>query len=289
MFSRTSRQRLARGDWCGVCLEASYIPYMKSSPLFFLIALGAACAGVANAATITQWNFNSKVPDATVTTGVTTPSIGSGTASAIGSTTATFATGSTADTGGGTDNSGWNVSTYPAASASSGTAGVQFAVSTVGYTNITFTFDFRQSGTASRFFQLQVSSNGTTFANVSGGTASFGTAPTPNTATSFSSAGLYSNNSGSGSQQFVPSVSYTFAAGSSIENNANTVFRWVSVFDPANNTSYTGSNSTYNTSGTTRFDLVTVTGTAIPEPSTFAAILGGVALVGVAARRRRSV
>lgn len=41
---------------------------------------------------------------------------------------------------------------------------------------------------------------------------------------------------------------------------------------------------------TTPYDLTTLPSTvAIPEPSTFAAILGGLALVGVAARRRRSV
>lgn len=67
--------------------------------------------------TVAQWNFNSTPPDANTGTGVTTPSTGSGTASLVGGTTATFASG---DAGTGStdpatgDDSGWNVTAFPA-------------------------------------------------------------------------------------------------------------------------------------------------------------------------------
>ncbi|HEX4341784.1 MAG TPA: immunoglobulin domain-containing protein, partial [Verrucomicrobiae bacterium] len=64
---------------------------------------------------IAQWNFNSVPPDGSATTGTTTPSAGTGTAALFGGTTASFATGDTTfDPAGGTDNSGWNTTGYPA-------------------------------------------------------------------------------------------------------------------------------------------------------------------------------
>lgn len=93
---------------------------------------------------ITQWDFEGDV---------LTPSVGSGTATNIGATTYTFATGN----GGGR---GWNTTTYPAQGTGSGTAGVEFMVSTDGYQNITISWDHRASGTGSRWAQLQYTLNG---------------------------------------------------------------------------------------------------------------------------------
>ena len=221
---------------------------------------------------ITQFNFNSLVPDNNVGTGTLTPSTGTGTASTVGGATSTFATGSPGDTP--TDNSGFNISTFAAQGANSGTTGAQFNISTVGFSGpIQISLDFRQSATASRYFQLQLSSDGVNFMNASGGIASIlGPMNPPNSMTSFSDSGLYSNNSGSGSQTFVQGLTYTLAAGSIYENNANFAFRLVAVFDPNNNMSYTASNtgSTYSANGTARFDLVTVS--VVPEPSTYALI-----------------
>jgi len=62
--------------------------------------------GQANAAIIAGWDFNSTTPDATTTTGTTSPSIGAGTITLVGGTTANpFASGSLADTSTTTDNS----------------------------------------------------------------------------------------------------------------------------------------------------------------------------------------
>src|SRR5688572_11538299 len=89
-----------------------------------------ALASNAIADTIAQWNFNSTPPDANVGTGTITPSTGVGTASLIGAATATFATGSTSDSAGAGDNSGWNTANYPAQGSNNKMAGIQFSVST---------------------------------------------------------------------------------------------------------------------------------------------------------------
>ena len=208
-----------------------------------LFCLLAVFASSAHAVLITQWNFNSTTPDANVGTGVTTPSTGSGTATLVGGVTSTFATGSPGDAGGGTDNSGLNVTSFPAQGTNSGIAGTQYAASTVGYINISLTFDFRQSGTVSRYFQLLVSADGTTFAAPSGVATIAGTIGSGNTGTSFSNSGLYSNNPGGGSQNFVQGLTFTFAAGSSFENDPNFKFKLVAVFDPASGSQYIAANA----------------------------------------------
>src|SRR4051794_20751718 len=113
------------------------------------VALAAALfAGTtAQGQVIAQWNFNSTTNDATVGTGTTTPAVGTGTATNIGGTTATFVSGSPGDPNT-TDNSGWNLTSFPVQGTGSGTAGAQFAVSTAGQTGqVQIQMDFRQSGT----------------------------------------------------------------------------------------------------------------------------------------------
>jgi hypothetical protein len=253
-----------------------------------LVAL-AGFAISANAQLITRWNFNSTTPDAAVGTGTTTPSTGTGPISLGGGATSTFATGSPGDTGGGSDNSGLNLTAWAAQATGNLTRGLQFATSTAGYSDIVVSLDFRNSATVSRFFQLQVSTDGTTFNNVSGGTTSFG-AVNSNTGTSFSTGGLYINTTASGSQTFVQSISYTFPSGSAVENNPNAAFRWLATFDPSAGgnyvSSFAGTTSAYSPNGTGRFDMVSISGTAVPEPSEYAA-MAGAGLVGFAIWRRR--
>jgi Metal-dependent hydrolase len=192
---------------------------------------------------IAQWNFNSVSADANVGTGSTSPSIGSGTAALIGGTTATFATGSSGDpASAGSDNSGWNTTSYPAATANNKTAGVQFNVSTVGKQNIVISWDERVSNTGSKYVRLQYTTNGTTFSD-------FPTATAINAATVFES----KTNNLSGMV--------------GVNNNPNFAFRIVAEFEStaANtaNANYVGAAGTYGTSGTVRFDMVTVIGTTI--------------------------
>ena len=110
---------------------------------------------------LAQWNFNSVPPDATLATGTNIVSTGSGTASLIGGTTATYATGSATDPdSAGNDNSGWNTASYAPQGTNNKTSGVQFNVSTLGYERIVITWDHRNSPTSSRYVRLQYSTNG---------------------------------------------------------------------------------------------------------------------------------
>jgi len=259
---------------------------MKSKILLAALIAGSAIVAT-HAQTISLWNFNSLTPDTNTATGTLLPATGSGTVSLVGGVTSTFAAGSPGDpASSGTDNSGLNLTTWAAQGTGSGTRGLQVAASTAGFSDITISLDFRQSGTVSRYFQLQASSDGINFNNVSGGTTSFGTVGLGNTGTTFGSNGLYSNNPGGGSQTFVQSISYSFGSGSSYENNPNFAFRWVAVFEPVGGTNYisanAGTTAAYAATGTGRFDQVTVSGTVIPvpEPSTLA--LTGLGFVGLA-------
>jgi len=211
---------------------------------------------------IAQWNFNSVSADTNVGTGVTSPSIGSGTAALIGGTTATFATGSAGDpASSGSDNSAWNTTAYPAATANNKTSGVQFNVSTVGKQNLVVSWDERVSNTGSKYVRLQYTTNGTTFFD-------FPTATAVNAATVFESK---TNN---------------LSAFVGVNNNPNFAFRIMAEFESsaANtvNTNYVGAAGTYGTSGTIRFDMVTVIGTTISasNPPPAAATLSSPALSG---------
>src|SRR5439155_14678078 len=131
--------------------------------LLWLALLSSACADV-----IVQWNFNSVPPDSSMSTGTNRPSVGIGTASLVGGTTATYAAGSTNDPATSTDDSGWNTAHYVGQGTSNKTAGVQFSVSTLGYSNIVVRWDHRVSSTASKYFRLKYSTDGANFTDYSG-------------------------------------------------------------------------------------------------------------------------
>jgi len=196
---------------------------------------------------ITQWTFEGDV---------ITPSTGSGTASLIGGTTATFATGN----GGGR---GWNTTTYPAQSTNSGTAGTQYLASTAGYSNIIVSWDHRSSSTGSRWAQLQYTTDGTNW-NV-----------------------MDNNDGGLSPDSFYYPFSFDLSTIPAANDNPNFGIRIVSIFSPLafnqNATLSYGANEAYmrasadakyppdagvgtgnyGTSGTWRFDNVTISGTEI--------------------------
>ena len=229
---------------------------MKSLSSLLISSVVVAISGTASAAVVTQWTFNSSNAALTLT-----PYIGIGTASYVGGTAANgtgIASGWVDDTTAVSPvvNNRWTMTTFPAATAASGTAGAQFAVSTVGYENVTLSFGLRNSNTSSKYAQLQYSTNGTDFTN-------FGDVIT-------------------GTGDVWTSVSRDLSSLTTTDNNSTFAFRVVSVFAPGTS-AYAAAGTTYAVTGTYGFDLVTVNGTAIPSP-------GAVALLGFAglvARRRR--
>src|ERR1051325_1758684 len=208
---------------------------LLTGPIFFLAF---ACAG---AATIAQWNFNSPVPDGTVSTGTNAPSAGSGTATLVGGATATFVTGDTThDPAGSSDNSGWNTTHYPAATAANKSAGVRFDLSTTGYTNITLNWYQQNSPSASRYLRFQYTLDGSTF--IEGDViAVYGSGVFTNQSVNFSGIAGAGNNSAFGFRLVAEFESSATGSGAS-------------AYVPTDGTSYA-------TTGTIRYDMVTISGT----------------------------
>src|SRR2546426_3722553 len=172
------------------------------SLLLWVTPISPACADL-----ITQWTFDSVPPDSSTSTGTNRPSFGNGTTSLIGGVTAKWAAGSTNDPASSTDDSAWNTSHYPGQGIGNKTAGVQFNVSTLGYSNIVIRWDQRVSDTASKYYRLQYSADGTTFTDF--------TSPV----TLLSSGGTFEPETNS------------LAAILGVNNNANFAFRVVSEFE----------------------------------------------------------
>jgi hypothetical protein len=235
---------------------------MNSKLLLAAFALSAVSAG-AQANVLTQWNFNSIAPDNATGTGSTVPSIGSGSASLVGGVTGSFASG-TANGGSSdpalSDNSGWQTTTYAAQGAGDKTRGVQFNVSTLGYQNISISYDLRHSNTSSRYEQVQYSLDGNSFIDST----------------------VFDGNSG---DTWFNNRMIDFSAIPGVSDNANFAFRILATFAPDSST-YLPSNGTssYGTAGTWRFDMVTVTGSPVPVPA--AVWLMGSALFGLIGFRR---
>lgn len=260
---------------------------MSVSRLLAAAAAMALVAGTASADIVTQWNFNGT--SATTVAGgnsAPTPALGSGTASLIGGTTGSFSSG--VANGGSTDpvttspaNFGWQTTGYPAASAANESAGIQFLVSTVGFEDIIISWDQRHSNTASRFWAFLYTTDGGTNWNrlsLDATNASFGTTA----GAAFGAAGTLAGPAG---DTWFNNRSVNLSSLLAADNNASFGFRIVSSFDGG--ASYTASSSTgtYAGTGTSRFDMVTISGTQVPTPGAASLLaLGGL----VAARRRRN-
>jgi hypothetical protein len=219
----------------------------------------------AQAATLTQWNFNGSG----LSTTSPATSTGVGTASLIGGTTASFANGN-AD-GGSTDplvtgDQGWNVTTFPAQGTGDKTAGVQFNVSTLGFQNIIISFDQRHSNSAAKDVIFQYTTNGSIFTDFANFSATAGD-------TWFN----------------IRTVDLSSIAG--VNDNANFGFRIVAAFAPSTST-YVQSDSVapitaYGSGGTNRFDMVTVSADPVPEPTTIATGLLAVGAGRMIQRKRQ--
>ena len=200
------------------------------------------------AALVARWDFNSPTPDGSTATGTLVPAAGRGTASALGGITNLFSAGDTAhDPVGSTDNSGWQTDHYPNATNANRSAGVQFAVDTSGYENLSLSWYERHSSTASRYTRLQYTLDGSTWLDAD--------------SMSLEVDSVFTNRT----------VDLSAVGGAA--NNPSFAFRLVTEFE---STAIGGTNayvatktgSTYGTSGTIRFDLVSVSGTPIPGANT---------------------
>jgi hypothetical protein len=210
------------------------------------VSAALALATAANANIISFWDFNDELM---------TPTTGAGSLTTIGGVSTSWVLGSPNDPA--ATNRALNTSAYPAQGTGSGTAGIQFNVSTVGYTDIQVSFEHRHSNTGSRWLQFQYSTDGVSFLD-------FGS-PLETDGTTW----------------YLRPFDLTGIA--AIENNPDAAFRVVSVFAPGD-VNYAAANvgSNYGVSGTVRFDLITVTG--IPAPGSLALLAAGGLLAG---RRRR--
>jgi MYXO-CTERM domain-containing protein len=212
------------------------------------VAFAAALGSSALADVITQWNFESQTFNA---------STGTGLASLVGGTTSTFATGFA-----GAGTFALNTSTYAAQGTGDRTRGVQFTGSTAGYDSITLTWNERHSNTSANTVAVFASTDGTNWTEVQ--VFTFTPAAT-----------------GTGDTWFQRSVSLSAA----YANAANFGFRVLAAFNPGSSGYLASrSTSTYATSGTLRFDDVTISGNVVPAPGA-AALVG---LAGLIARRRRA-
>jgi hypothetical protein len=222
------------------------------SRCFLLSLVVVFCGDVARGEIITQWNFNTITPGNIATA---LPSTGSGSISLIGGTT-TPTSGSTgtgsSDTA--SPNLAFQTTTYAAQGTGDLSRGVQYGVSTVGFQDIRVTWDQRHSNTSSRFWALLYTTDGSTwntFSATGAGTDS----------------GLYAGVTG---DTWFNQRTADLSGIAGVNDNPNFGIRIVASFAPGLS-SYTASSptGTYATSGTARFDMVTISGSisAIPEPS----------------------
>lgn len=229
---------------------------MKISASLLIATVGLAPA-FALAAPIVRWDFNTDDGDGT--TGTTLPSLGSGALSLVGGTLDgfTFGTGS-GDPAPSPLNSAWTVRNLPPQGTLSGTAGLQGATSTVGMGDLTVSWVAKNQPSANKWFSLQ-------YRTISG--ESF---------TEAAAFGIPASNA------WTP---YSFAiADPAAANNPDFAFRIVATFAPGT-TAYAATEAGYNRDFGTDYDLLTVSGTPVPEPASFAALAFGA--LALARRKRR--
>jgi len=244
--------------------------------------VAALLAGPATAATITQWNFNVNQAG---TNNSPLPSSGLGTAVMVGMTgnnpNGDFPA-ATGSSDAALPNLGWRVRGNTANGWSGTTSllsGAQFNASTTGYTNIGISMDVFATDGSPRYAQLQLTTDGSNF-------TSFGPLLDFNTS----------------NDNWANGISYDFSAVAGASDNPNFGFKLVSAFSPVEFTNANGlqaANTAFQRAdaedgvytggaGNYRFDMVTISGTVVPEPSTCVLIVCGFGLVAAAKRRRNA-
>jgi hypothetical protein len=258
--------------------------------------------------TIADWTFET---NAIAVNNSPSPTTGSGTASALGmgiyptpndgTNTDDVLQGVTGDTGanGVADLSQiWRIRAQgsPAANGWSslapiGTQGAQFTVSTLGYSNVTVSFDWYATTQGEANMQLQYTADGSTWNNVKPtlGGSDAGLVLSNNTTSANTVNGWFvsdsiSNGVAGAGQDWFTGLTATITDPSAA-NDTNFAIRIVNASTGADDVSTKGT-ALNNNSGNWRLDNVDITGlAAVPEPSTVAMV--GLGLVGMLAFRRR--
>jgi hypothetical protein len=269
-----------------------------------------------HAQVISQWTFEN---DSVATNPTPAPSTGSGTAQSLGMTN-TYTVGGSAHSS--TDASAILVSTQNPdltnvwrivgtngwnSGAPIGTQGAQFNVSTVGFTNITFAFDVDITAQGEANLQLQYTTDGSTWNNTPvADFTSFGITnaadgiftPVTNTGSDANSVtGGYLSAVGQAvgnTDTFFQGVTANFSSITAANNDPNFGIRIVNASTGTDDVALKESSGNpvqiNNTSGNWRLDNITFSGTSsVPEPSTYALILGGAVMLIVIQLRRRSL
>ena len=228
---------------------------------FRKFTMAAACAlligtsaSAVRAATLAAWTFESSVP---ASAGPHAAEVGAGSAAGFHSTSTVYSNPVGNGSAESFSSNGWSVGDY-----------YQFQISTTGFQDIQISWDQTSSSTGPRDFALQYSTNGTTFTNFGSDYVVLANASPNPVWNSTTSSPIYS------SSQDLSSIG-------AIENVATVYFRLTNTSTVAVN------GGTVAGTGTNRVDNVTVTGIAVPEPSSM--VLAGLGMLGaVLALRRRT-
>jgi hypothetical protein len=214
----------------------------------------AAFAGPANADTVAKWTFETSAP---LTAGPFSPEIGAGSAIGFHAGAATYSSPAGNGSAKSFSSNTWAVGDY-----------YQFQVSTLGFNAVSLSWDQTSSNTGPKDFQLQYSTNGSTF-------------------TSFASYAVLANG-GSPNASWngtTPSSAYGFTFNlssiTSLNNQAAAYFRL------RDNSTVSANGGVVSSGGTDRIDNFTVSATPVPEPETYAMLLAGLAVVGFIGRGRK--
>lgn len=212
------------------------------------------------AVALARFDFNT--PDNNAATGTLVSTTGMGSIGTVGGATTFFGFGTgSSDPELGADNSAWGVGSFPAQGTSSGTVGIEGAVSTAGYNSIRLQFDQKNQPSSNKFYEVQVrTAPAGPFASV----ATYGIA----------AADIWENAKSFDLTAAIP------AAG----NNPDFAFRVVAVFQPGT-TQYVASEAGFNGNIPTLFDVVRVDGFVIPEPSSLVIAILAVAMLKLRFRR----
>lgn len=270
------------------------------------VALLLTSISAAQATTITDWSFDGMT---IAVNNSPTPSVGTGTATALGMTnnyvtntsgaagsvnnddivlTAGASTGALSDAwrvrglATGTaigDGNGWS------SSSPIGTQGAEFDTSTAGYNNISVSFDLYFTTAAPAKFELEYTTDGTTWNNVSTLAYSNAAYILTNTSSSNTVNGTYFYQTGG--QGWYNNINASLSGITLANNDANFGIRIVNAATGADDVTYLGA-AYNNTSGNIRFDNVVISGTAVSSvPVPDAVWLFGSALAGLIGFNRR--